>query len=281
MSVADIQSLQNLLTQGEIKSILVILPQNPSIDATAAGLSLAMALEKRGYAVTVSSPSPVTVELNRLVGVNKIREDLGDKNLILSFANYPADNIEKVSYNIDNGQFFLTVIPKPGNKAPGQENVTLNYAGIGANLVIVVGANYPEGLGIFAQNKEFTESLPNVTLALLGNSPLSGWPKALELIDASGVSISETAYQVLQALAVPLDEDLATNLFLGLESGTANFTAPTVRSETFTFAGDLLKAGARRSVSVTAQMPQFAQPAPVRQTMPEDLSAFRDSSNIG
>ena len=98
---------------------------------------------------------------------------------------------------------------------------------------------------------------------------------------ASGVSISETAYQVLQALAVPLDEDLATNLFLGLESGTANFTAPTVRSETFTFAGDLLKAGARRSVSVTAQMPQFTQPAPVRQTMPEDLSAFRDSSNIG
>lgn len=281
MAVADIVGFQNLLAQGEIKSILVILPQNPSLDAAAAGLSLAMALEKKGYAATVSSPSPITVELNRLVGVNKIREDLGDKNLILSFANYPADNIEKVSYNIDNGQFSLTVIPKTGNKAPGQEHVALNYAGISADLVIVVGANYPEGLGLFAQNKEFTEGLPNITLALLGNTPLAGWPKALELIDASGVSISETACQILQALAVPLDEDLATNLFLGLESGTANFTAPAVRAETFTLAGDLLKAGARRGLAPVHQVPQFVQPAPIRQTIPEDLTAFRDSSNLG
>lgn len=281
MAVADIARFQELLAQDQIKSVLVILPQDARFDAVASGLSLALALEKRGYATTVSSPTPITVEFNRLVGVNKVREDLGDKNLVLSFVNYPADNIEKVSYNIDNGQFLLTVVPKPGNKAPGQEHVALNHAGISAEMIIVVGANYPEGLGKFAENQELTQSVGK-SLVLLGNAPLSGWPKSIELIDASGVSISEATYEVLQAIGVPIDEDLATNLFLGLESGTNGFTVPSVRAETFALASDLLKAGARRRPVGPAMpaMPQF-NPAVPRQTMPEDLAGFRDSSNLG
>lgn len=279
--VADIARFQEIIGQDQAKSALIVLPQNPTLDAVAGGLSLALALEKRGLATTVSAPSPVIVEFNRLVGINRVREDLGDKNLILSFENYPADNIEKVSYNIDNGKFSLTVVPKAGNKAPSQEHVALNYAGISGDLIIVVGANYPEGLGKFGQNREFTEGLASLNLVLLGNAPLAGWPKAIELIDASGVSISEAACQVIQALNVPIDEDLATNLFAGVTQGTANFTSPTVKAETFALAADLLKAGARRGPEL-GQMPVAPQfGSQQRQTMPEDLSAFRDSSNIG
>lgn len=282
MAVADISRLQELLGTSDIKSVLVILPQNPTLDIVAGGLTLASALEKRGYSTVISSPVPMTVEFNRLVGVNKVREDLGDKNLILSFENYPADTIEKVSYNIDGGKFSLTVVPKAGHTAPSQEHVGLNYAGISADAIVVVGANYPEGLGKFAQNPEFTQSLGK-NLILFGNAPISGYTGAIELIDASGVTVSEAAYEVLQAMGVQIDEDLATNLFLGIEAGTANFTLPWVKPETFVLAADLLKAGARRqpAAPVMPEMPQYAPPQAPRQTMPEDLSAFRDSSNIG
>lgn len=279
MAVADITRFQELLAQEGIKSALIILPQNPSVDAVASGLSLSQALEKRGYATTVSAPTPPTVEFNRLVGINRVREDLGDKNLILSFDNYPAGNIEKVSYNIDNGKFSLTVMPKPGNKAPGQEHVALNYAGISADVIIIVDANYPADLGKFAENPELAKSMSNVVL--LGNTPLSGYTGAIELIDASGVSISETVYQIVQALKVTIDEDLATNLFMGLEAGTGNFTNPAVRAETFALAAELLKAGAKRGPALMPEMPQFGPTMAPRQTMPEDLAGFKDSTNLG
>lgn len=282
MAVADLARFKEVLANDQIKSVVVILAQDLNLDGVAGGLTLAQALEKRGLAVTISAPSPMTVEFNRLVGINRVRQDLGDKNLILSFTNYPADNIEKVSYNIENGQFALTVIPKPGNKAPGKEHISLNYAGISADLIIVVGANYPEGLGVFSQNKELIENLGK-NLVLFGNTPLSGWPKSIELIDASGVSISQAAFEVIQSLGVAIDEDLATNLFSGLEAGTANFTSPTVGVETFALATDLLKAGAKRAPAQTeTSLPFPTQPATSpRQTVPEDLASFKDSSSLG
>jgi hypothetical protein len=42
MAVADLQRFQDLLK--EVKSALVILPAEPSLDAVAAGLSLSLAL---------------------------------------------------------------------------------------------------------------------------------------------------------------------------------------------------------------------------------------------
>lgn len=285
MAVADLTRFQEILASVK-GNILIVLPDNPSVDAVASGLALSLALEKKGFSTTVSAPSPMTVEFNRLVGVDKIRNDLGDKNLILSFANYQADKIEKVSYNIENGLFSLTVVPKPGNLAPGKENIQLNYAGMGGDLVIVVDAAYPEGLGAFAQNKEFVENIPSLNLTLLGNTPVSGWPKSIELIDASGVSISETVFQIIEALGVLVDEDLATNLFIGLEAGSNNFSASWIKPETFTLAADLIRAGARRAPKVQAQafgqnVPKFAPENKPRQTMPEDVSAFRDAGNLG
>lgn len=245
MAVADITRFKEVL--GQTKSALVILPQNPNFDAVAAGLSLSLVLHKFGLATTVSCPSQMIVEFNRLVGVNKIRQDLGDKNLVFSFANYPAENIERVSYNIDNGQFALTVIPKPGNSAPRQDQINVSYAGISSDLVIVVGVNYPDGLGRFAENKELLES---ANLTLLAVSPLSGWPRAIELIDTGDSSISEVVFDVVEELGVELDADIATNLYMGIEAGTVSFSSGQVSADTFEKVARLLRSGAQRAPEV-------------------------------
>lgn len=242
MPVADIERFKEVL--GQTKQALIILPQNPNFDSVAAGLSLSLALRKRGLTATVSCPSQMTVEFNRLVAVNKVRQDLGDKNLVLSFANYPAEDIERVSYNIENGQFTLTVIPKPGNSAPRQEQINSSYAGISSDLVIVVNANYPSGLGRFAENKELLESK---NLTLFSNDPLSGWPRSIELIDTSCSSVSEVAYEVIEQLGIEIDQDLATNLYMGLEAGTVSFSSGQVSADTFEKAARLLRAGAQRA----------------------------------
>ena len=274
MAVADIQRLKELLQNGSVKSALIVLPQNPDLDQVAAGLSLSMILSKKGVGSTVSCPSSMVVEFNRLVGVQRVREDLGDKNLVISFAEYPADDIERVSYNIENGSFTLSVIPKPGKIGPQQDQVIISHAGSAANTVFVIGANYPNDLGSFAQTKEILEQ-PN--LCLVANKPLSGWPRAIELIDTNVSSISEVIFEIAQELGVEIDQDEATNLFLGLEDGTRNFTDKAVNSQTFSAASQLLQRGAQRK-----QAQQQGQQQKRRQDLPADYSPqVRDGSNLG
>jgi nanoRNase/pAp phosphatase (c-di-AMP/oligoRNAs hydrolase) len=242
MAVADISSFKKALDS--VKSAIIILPENPSMDTVAAGLSLSLALKKQGLSSVVSAPNPMTVEFNRLVGVNNVREDLGDKNLVVSFADYPADGIERVAYNIENGEFVLTIVPKPGQTAPKSDQIITSYSGISSDLVIIVGANYPEGLGRFAENKEILEQ---ENLAIVGNTPLSGYSSAMELIDPSGSSVSDVVYDIIEQAGLPMDEDIATNLFMGLEAGTHNFTSGNVNAQTFSRAANLLSQGARRN----------------------------------
>lgn len=249
MAVADITRFQKLLP--EIKSALIVLPQNPAMDMdhVASGLALSLALQKNAASTTVSAPVPMLVEFNRLVGVDKVRENLGENNLVITFENYPADDIERVTCGIEGEKFTLVAVPKPGNKAPHKEQVALSYSGVSADFVIVVGANYPEGLGKFAQKKDV---FATENLAVLANVPLSGWAGAIELIDASASSISEVTYDVIEESGLALDEDIATNLFLGMEAGTRNFTSQGVSAQTFAKASRLLAAGARR-----APLPRF------------------------
>ncbi len=270
MAVADISRFQQVLETA--KSAVVLLPENPSMDAVASGLSLALSLKKQGLSTVVSSPVPMTVEFNRLVGVNNVREDLGDKNLVISFADYPADGIERVAYNIENGEFVLTIVPKPGQTAPKSDQIITNYSGISSDLVIVIGANYPEGLGRFAENKELLEQQ---NLAIVGNTPLSGWPSAIELIEASSSSISDVVADIIEQSKLPIDEDIATNLFMGLQAGTQNFTGRNVGAQTFSRAANLLSQGARRDDS-QSPVPSFGTTVQ-SQTTPQDLQQqFRE-----
>ncbi len=272
MAVADISRFKQIL--GSVKSAIIILPEKATTDMVAAGLSLALSLKKKGLSAVVSSPVSMTVEFNRLVGVDQIREDLGDKNLVISFADYPSDGIERVAYNIENGEFVLTIVPKPGQTAPKSDQIITKYSGISSDLVIVIGANYPEDLGRFAENKEMLEQ---ENLAIVSNKPLSGWPSSIELIDSSAASITDVVYDILEQSNLPVDEDIATNLFIGLEEETRNFTSKNVNALTFTRAASLLSNGARR-IPVMPSMPTFGQPVGMQGShLPQDLQQkFRE-----
>src|SRR5258708_7031003 len=107
---------------GSAKSILILLPTNPTFDEVASATSLYLALgQEQGKEINVYSPTPMVVEFNRLIAVNKIKNEIGNKNLAVSFKNYDPQGIEKVSWDIDNGEFKLTVVPKVNVAPPSAE----------------------------------------------------------------------------------------------------------------------------------------------------------------
>ncbi len=120
------------------KSILIVLPTKPYFDQVAAGLALYLSLRDKKE-TNIICPSPMMVEFSHLVGLNKIAPETGNKNLNIKFINYRAEDIEKVSCNVEEGEIVLAVVPKAGFESPKKEQVELLYSGTTADTVILVG----------------------------------------------------------------------------------------------------------------------------------------------
>lgn len=232
-------SFANLVSQSQ--SILVLLPTRPFFDQVASGLSLYLSLRQQKN-VDISSPSDMVVEFNRLVGVNKIGKELGSKNLVVSFADYQATDIERVSYDIENREFKLTVIPKPGVKPPDKNQVRLSYSGVGADLVILVGG---------ANESHFpaikSKDLAGAKLVHIGTKSLQV-DKDTEIISFArpASSSSEIIYTLLKEGGYEIDPDIATNLLMGIQEASENFTDDQVTADTFQIVADLMRSGGKR-----------------------------------
>jgi len=220
-------------------SILVVLPTKPYFDQIAAGLSLYLSIHDKKES-SIFCPSPMTVGFNRLIGVNKISAELGSKNLQIKFAGYDATNIDKVSYDIDNGEFKLTVVPKTGFAAPQKEQVAVNYAGVSADLVILVGGANDSHFPILSSSE-----LANVKIVHVGTRVLDSKREVMSFAKP-GATTSELIANLIKENELPMDADTATNLVMGIEEGSVNFTSSEVTPETFeTFAYLLRNGGAR------------------------------------
>lgn len=222
-------------------SVLILLPTKPYFDQVAAGLSLYLALKDKKEAAIACS-DPMVVEFNRLVGVNKITTEIGNKNLIMKFVGYKTEDIEKVSYDIENGEFKLTVVPKPGHVSPKKEQIDFNYTGISADTVILVGGGND---GHFPQLS--SSDLQNTKIAHVGIRTLqvSGGMQVMSFAKPAS-STSELVASLIEQSGLSLDPDISTNLLAGIEEGSKSFKGQDVTAETFETVAKLLRGGGRR-----------------------------------
>lgn len=275
MQTLDLKGFQQALA--DAKSVVILMPENPSLDVVASATCLSLALGEQGKEAVVACPSAMVVEFNRLVGVQKVTDAIENRNLTVSFEDYEATNIERVSYNIENGRFMLVVAPKAGVTAPNKDQIILGYRGVAGDLVIVLGAPTKESLGKFAQEKELFSQQGKVVL--INTVPVAGFPGSIELVTPGVSSLSETVMQVVEGLNFQLNADMATNLFAGLRSGSDNFQK--VTADTFASASRLMNAGARLDMAAPATEDTVAQavapnPTPVEWT--EDPKIYKGTS---
>ena len=232
------------------KSILILLPLSPQFDHVAAGLGLYLALNGVKEA-SIACSSPMVVEFNRLVGVNKIGTSLGDKNLTIKFVNYDANAVDRVSADIENGEFKLTVIPKPGISSPKKDQLDLVYSGVSADMAVLVGGEHEGHFPVLSGKEIQPQKIIHIGIREIN---LSQSFRVLSFARPAS-SISEIIASLIKESGFNLDADVATNLFMGIEEGSKRFTHPMVNSETFEILAHLMKLGGRR-----VNLPQF-QPA--------------------
>jgi hypothetical protein len=249
----------------DVSSILIVLPARSSFDQVAAGLSLFLALSKH-KSTQIFSPSPMTVEFNRLIGIDKISNEVGNKNLVIRFLDYDATQIERVSYDIEeNNQFKLTVIPKHNSVSPKKENVSISYSGVSADAVIAVGGRDVSDFSILDSSDFSTSRMIHVGLTPLQASK----DKKYVSFSRVGSSVSEIVYGLIRENQLYIDVDIATNLMMGIEEMVGdNFEGEGITAETFYTVADLMQYGAKRhsNKGLTGSFPPGSIPTPAGQS---------------
>ena len=224
-------------------SVLVVLPTKPYFDQVAAGLALYLAVHDRKE-TSIFCPSPMTVGFNRLIGVNKISAEIGSKNLTIKFAGYDAANIDKVSYDIDNGEFKLTVVPKAGLPAPQKEQLSVSYAGVSADLVILIGGANDSHFPVLSSDELIGAKTAHIgTRVLDSNKEIMSFAKP-------GATTSELVANLIKENGLTIDAETATNLVMGIEEGSASFSSSETTPETFETFAYLLRSGGARMPKV-------------------------------
>lgn len=280
----------------EAKSIVVALPTKPTFDQVAAGLAMQLALSKSKGA-TIYSPMQMTVEFNRLIGVDKISSELGNQNLVIKLRNYPGENVERVSADIENGEFYLTIIPKPGNIAPNKDQLDFSYSGISADLIILIGGANESHFPIMTKSEMTNAKFVHIGVRELQNSRnimSVGRPASSDCEIAASVVLDhnfknrpqggqmQQNMQPTEDALFALNQDVATNLLMGIEDASAGF-AKDSNADTFMIVSQLMRAGGTRSSKQSTSPSDYPQgaipsqpynqkPAQASQTTSQQLS---------
>src|SRR3989338_3901279 len=230
---------------GERQSISICLPAAPTFDALAAGTALYLALLHMGKAVGIAS-SGDSVEPTNLAGQDKIQTSLvsdGD-NLVVSFP-YTEGSVDKVTYNIEDEKFSLVVQPREGFAKLDPKKVSYSYTGGKPEAIITIYAPTLNALaGLYTSNKE---QFTGVDIINIDRHFTNGNYGTVNFVDKKSASVSEMVLDIITALKIEVDKNIATNLYKGIVSATNNFTSHSVSANTFEASALLLKSGAVKS----------------------------------
>lgn len=257
--------------------ILILLSQNAQLDHVASGLALYLSLKDAGKDVQIASATELRAEFSRLIGLNQVSEEIGNKNLVISFGSFKFNSIEKISHNEGVGdEFELIIQPKAGQKAPDPKDIEFSFRGVSADLIFTIGAARLEDLGDLY---EADRSLYNQATVVAFNRRQEPNFASISIIDNSASSLGEVMADFLTELGYTPREDIATNLLSAIDFATNRFQNPMISPQAFITAGQLMQAGAKRQpprpnpvqLSGVGNRPPFLpfnQPSPGQTTFP-------------
>lgn len=227
------------------QTVVVALKAEPSFDQMMSALGLTQALLASGKDVVLACPSwdKVASDLHDVEGVDLIRGELGNRNLVISFP-YLEESVDKVDYDIDEEtkQFFLVVRPKRGGKPLSSDSVHFTYSGADADVLILVGIHDWDVLQhLYAGYEQFFANTPTISLHTFETTL-----GTLKLSFGDVGSFSDGITQLLMELQLGLDAQAATNLLAGIEQATRGLSSLAVTAETFDRVAWLMRFGARR-----------------------------------
>ncbi len=254
------------------KRILITLPLNPSVDDFAAALSLGLVLEASDKRPTVFSSQDVRVEQAQLFGIEKVTKSLGPRNFVIAIDN-AVDTVERVDYFLDKGTLNIVLPPIDPQHEVKSEQVHFDYSNTKYDLIISLRQPKDEVLG---KNVIQEQSLySNTPTVVISNQIGRFRTEEINIVNQTALSLSEIVVELLAGLKLPVNGDIAYNLFQGISRSTRNFSVNNSSPAALEAAAWCLKAGASKTSFAPAQPHQNqaqkpAQEAPKSNNAPKE-----------
>lgn len=251
------QQTQDKLTKSE--KICIAVSQTLGFDGLASALALYLSLSKLGKNPQVVAKNPSVDEAMKLYGVGKIG-NLPDskKNLVIS-VEHASTNVDKVTYALEGSRLKIIVHAIPNSIGISQSDISFSKEASNPDLVIAIGYDSIESL-----KNDFTheQSIDSKTFIITVNKMQMRQNFAqINILEDGANGVSEVVTRLLQELALPVDEDIAFNLYSGIAFSTQNFSPSLTNPASFEAAQWLVKFGAGKAsfASKQAEVPQDQQ----------------------
>jgi nanoRNase/pAp phosphatase (c-di-AMP/oligoRNAs hydrolase) len=237
----------------QARSSVIFVRSQPNIDQVLSAFALKTSLEAKGITVEIACAdlgnlsNSVDDSFFENTGLNleSIHQKIGNKNLTISFP-YDEGAVENVSYHIseDSSQFYLTIKPAPGATPLDSQQVEFDYAGLDADIAIIIGVHDWEQLDyLYSTHEKFFADTPIISIHTFQNDLTP-----LQLDTSSFGSMCEGLVWIIEGIQLNVTPQGATSLLKGVELATDHFRSLSTTADTFESVAKLMRAGARRTV---------------------------------
>lgn len=255
------QNLKNTildyLTKAE--NIVIVASSQLGFDGLAAGLALNLSLLKLDKSVSVVAQTPTVGDAQSLYGVDKIEAGKNSKTPVVVVQN-AVETVDRVTHFLDKSDLKLVLHPLPGSPQITEDQISIEYTSSPANLIFTIGVdNLPDLRKSFTHEQEIS---PDAMIICIGNTQPSQKFAQIDVVNTQASGVSEVCAQMLADLALPVDEDIAFNLYSGIRESTNNFSPNLVSPMSFEIAKWLLKFGAGKASLAKGQSYEGSRPQP-------------------
>ncbi|EKD57875.1 MAG: hypothetical protein ACD_57C00115G0002 [uncultured bacterium] len=225
-------------------SVSIVVSDSSQLDGLASGLALYLSLVKLGKNVSIFSRIPSVADAQKIYGVDKIGKTQGKSGLTVLIDD-AVENVDKVTYFLEGNQLKILIHPIPGSRGISKDQIRLKETITQADLIFSIGFDSQEDLRsqiTHEQNISSEAFIINICKGTLNQKFAQ-----VNINDPQAATISELTAKMIQDLALPVNEDIAYNLYTGISEGTQNFSPGRINSQALEIAAWLLKFGVSRS----------------------------------
>lgn len=246
------QILDNLT---KAQNIQIVSAETTGLDGLAAGLALLLSLLKLQKNVSIIAKSPSVGDAQSLYGVDNIGKKKGKSNFVIVVDN-AVQTVDKVTHSLEGEKLKIVVHPFGSTSGVAREQISFEESTQSPDLVLALGIDSVDQLRSEITHEQNLD--PNVFIIAVG-SQKSQQKFAQIYINYGLPSLSENVSLMIQDLALPVDEDIAFNLYSGIKNASDNFSPSSTSQATLEIASWLIKFGAGKA-SMAGRPTSQAQP---------------------
>ncbi len=218
-------------------SLAIVVGGAPTIDSLGSALALSLALSAQGKRTQVVTQGPIRAEHSRLVGCDRVENQLKSaRNYVISLPD-AVDTIEKIScYAQDK---TLNIVLQPYGDIQNFDPKDIQYAKTDSDLEALILVDVPNRQDIsrlLADQAQLASQVPNIAIGRMIDRKLQ-----YVVTQPNSVASAEIMYALLGELRTQLNADVANNLLQAIYDASDDFHTGNVTPELFELSASLLK----------------------------------------